>query len=366
MGEVEGDRDAGRRVGAEPFVGKPVVRADSDGVLLQFVVKALQAALKPGALDADPEVLEAQLEKLFVGQGSPGKLARHGSNARFRPKRCCHAEPAWATGARHFRFATRWRGVGFHSMNRLAGAFILAALALPSSPGRAGTGASTAPIDVDTAIVFAADISWSMDARELRVVREGHAEAITAPEVLDAISRGAIGRVAVTYIEFAGAARQMVDWMVIDGRPSAERFAAAIRAIEGATEPYTDISAAFYLADNLFAAMPYRATNKVVDVVGDGDQWPDDVAEGNARGAGWARRRHQRHAARHSSKRTERCSALRADRRWRRWRVRASGHAHRGDANGHAPQDRTRAVLRQLAGRLGGRPGGAAGDPSVR
>ena len=155
-------------------------------------------------------------------------------------------------------------------MNRLAGAFILAALALPSSPGRAGTGASTAPIDVDAAIVFAADISWSMDARELRVVREGHAEAITAPEVLDAISRGAIGRVAVTYIEFAGAARQMVDWMVIDGRPSAERFAAAIRAIEGATEPYTDISAAFYLADSLFAAMPYRATNKVVDVVGDG------------------------------------------------------------------------------------------------
>ncbi len=144
----------------------------------------------------------------------------------------------------------------------LVGVLLLAVSPDPNAWGEAD--------DVDTAIVFAADISWSMDVEELGVVREGHATAIAAPEVLKAISRGAIGRIAVTYVEFAGAARQMVGWQVVDGQAAANRFAAAIRAVEGATQSFTDIGSAFYLADDLFAAMPYRATRRIVDVVGDG------------------------------------------------------------------------------------------------
>jgi hypothetical protein len=125
-------------------------------------------------------------------------------------------------------------------------------------------------IDVDVAIVFAADVSLSMDARERAFVRESHAAAIGSPAVLRAIERGAIGRIAATYVEFAWEARQKVGWTVIDGRATAAGFAAAIRAIDGGAESYTEISAALMLAIDLYATMPFRATSKVVDVVGDG------------------------------------------------------------------------------------------------
>jgi Protein of unknown function (DUF1194) len=146
-------------------------------------------------------------------------------------------------------------------------AIVAVALALAGARTDARAGGV---IVVDEAIVFALDVSLSMDAGELRIAREGLAEAIGAPGVLEAIERGAIGRVAVTYVEFAGSARQVVDWMIIDGPAAAERFGSAVRAVESPTEAYTDIASALYLANTLFSAMPYDATTLVVDVVGDG------------------------------------------------------------------------------------------------
>ena len=41
----------------------------------EFVVKLVKLVLKPRVLDGNPKVLEAQLQKLFVGERSPGKSA---------------------------------------------------------------------------------------------------------------------------------------------------------------------------------------------------------------------------------------------------------------------------------------------------
>jgi hypothetical protein len=52
--------------------------------------------------------------------------------------------------------------------------------------------------EVDLALVIAVDISYSMDLDEQRLQREGSAEALRSRLVLEAVNRGARGRIAVT------------------------------------------------------------------------------------------------------------------------------------------------------------------------
>jgi hypothetical protein len=93
-------------------------------------------------------------------------------------------------------------------------------------PGRA------AAEEVDLELVLLADASRSIDAAEIRFQRQGYAEAINSGEVLDAIGRGFLGRIAVTYVEWGSAESQdvVVPWTVIDGAASAEAFADALLA----------------------------------------------------------------------------------------------------------------------------------------
>ena len=53
-------------------------------------------------------------------------------------------------------------------------------------------------IPVDLELVLAVDVSRSMDLDEQELQRQGYLEAITAPEVIQAIRTGAYGRIAGT------------------------------------------------------------------------------------------------------------------------------------------------------------------------
>lgn len=85
--------------------------------------------------------------------------------------------------------------------------------------------------DVDAAIVFAVDASGSIDAAAADLQREGHAEAIRAPEVIAAIDRGNFGCIAIAYVEWAstGQTRTVMPWTSICGREDAQGAAAIIR-----------------------------------------------------------------------------------------------------------------------------------------
>src|SRR5688572_29400990 len=87
-----------------------------------------------------------------------------------------------------------------------------------------------ADTEVDLELVLAVDISYSMDFDELQLQREGYVAALTSKQVLDAIAEGIVGRIAVTYVEWAGSMDQqtIVDWQVIDGAASAEAFTAKL------------------------------------------------------------------------------------------------------------------------------------------
>ena len=88
---------------------------------------------------------------------------------------------------------------------------------LALAPARAET-------EVDLALVVAVDISYSMDTDEQALQREGFAEAFRSPQVHDAIRRGLLGRIAVTYMEWAGSWDQkvIVPWTILDNPESAD------------------------------------------------------------------------------------------------------------------------------------------------
>ena len=93
-------------------------------------------------------------------------------------------------------------------------------------------GAAGAPVAVDAAIVLAADVSRSIDDDEFALQRRGYADAIQSQQLLDAVSTGPHGAIALAYVEWAGDGEDkvVVDWAVIRNQADAQAFTAALTA----------------------------------------------------------------------------------------------------------------------------------------
>jgi Protein of unknown function (DUF1194) len=137
-------------------------------------------------------------------------------------------------------------------------------------PSFADNAANAVPVDVE--LVLAVDISYSMDPDEQALQREGYVLALTSKEFLQALRNGINGRVAVTYVEWAGAGDQriIVPWRVIDGPETADAFAADIQRAPYRRASRTSISSALQFAKQLFEGSGYRGIRRVIDVSGDG------------------------------------------------------------------------------------------------
>jgi Protein of unknown function (DUF1194) len=146
---------------------------------------------------------------------------------------------------------------------RFAG--LLAFLLLAHAPATAGP-------EVDVALVLAVDISNSMDAEEQALQREGFIAAFRSPLVHDAILKGAHGRIAVTYMEWAGSAVQQVviPWAVIENSDEALQVADRLAATPIRRAPRTSISAAIDFAVLLLDGSGVEALRRVIDINGDG------------------------------------------------------------------------------------------------
>ena len=125
---------------------------------------------------------------------------------------------------------------------------------------------------VDMLLVLAADVSRSIDDVEFNLQRKGYAAAITDPRVLRAISGGRNHAIAVTFIEWSGAADQnvVVDWTVVRDEEAAGGIAATILAAPRSFLGRTSISAAIDYALERIAAAPAQADKRIIDVSGDG------------------------------------------------------------------------------------------------
>ncbi len=137
------------------------------------------------------------------------------------------------------------------------------------------------PIPVDVELVIAVDISYSMDYDEQALQREGYMAAITSREFLDALAKGVHGKIAVTYVEWAGAADQQVviPWSIIDGRPAAEALAAKLKFVPIRRAYRTSISGALKFSATLFKDFGFKGLRRVIDVSGDGTNNQGDLIE---------------------------------------------------------------------------------------
>ena len=125
---------------------------------------------------------------------------------------------------------------------------------------------------VDLELVLAVDVSLSMDDDEQRLQRDGYVAAFRDPGILDAIKSGLHGRIAVSYVEWAGSRLQsvVVPWHVIETSKDAHAFAASLAGQPIGRALLTSISEAVLTSSRLFESSPARGLRRVIDVSGDG------------------------------------------------------------------------------------------------
>jgi hypothetical protein len=125
---------------------------------------------------------------------------------------------------------------------------------------------------VDLTLVLVSDVSRSIDDSEFDLEKQGYATAFTDRDVIAAIKGGAIGAIAVSYIEFASSyeVKTVVDWTVIRDEASAKAFADHLLAQPRTYYGRTAISSGIELAMKSLATSGFEAQRRVIDVCGDG------------------------------------------------------------------------------------------------
>jgi hypothetical protein len=125
---------------------------------------------------------------------------------------------------------------------------------------------------VDLALVLAIDCSFSVDANEFRLQMEGLGRAFMEKEIHEAISKGPLGRIAITAIQWSDETNQMVivPWTILSNPDQAEALGALLanmprRLAEGGTS----ISTALQFSANLFTIAP-SSERRVIDISSDG------------------------------------------------------------------------------------------------
>jgi hypothetical protein len=125
---------------------------------------------------------------------------------------------------------------------------------------------------VDLLLVLAVDVSRSIDEEEFTLQREGYAQALSDPTVINAIRSGPMGAIAVTYMEWSGASLQtvIIPWTVIDSAAPAEKIAQILRTVPRPFGERTGVGAAIAASVALIDAAPHEGLRQVIDISGDG------------------------------------------------------------------------------------------------
>jgi hypothetical protein len=124
-------------------------------------------------------------------------------------------------------------------------------------------------IETSLELVLLPDASGSIDAGGLAFQRQGYADAITSPQVLDAIMNTLHGSIAVTYVEWATKQVQVVDWILIDGPDAAAAFTGNLAIAPRAAYGRNAIGAALLEGQRLIGDNNINGFRHVIDFSGD-------------------------------------------------------------------------------------------------
>jgi len=119
---------------------------------------------------------------------------------------------------------------------------------------------------VTTAIVFAIDVSGSVNAARYALQREGVAGVFADPDIADALGGG----LAVAVMEWSDGQSVVVPWIILRRESEARALAERIRATPRVEGYSTAMSLALLRAADLLAACPCDPASRVIDVSGDG------------------------------------------------------------------------------------------------
>jgi hypothetical protein len=138
-------------------------------------------------------------------------------------------------------------------------------LAASGLGARAGT-------TVDLSLVLAVDVSASMEPVEQELQRAGFIEAFRSPALHDAVRHGVLGRIAVTYLNWAGEAEQsvVIPWTIIEQPPDATMFADRLSQAPPHSAGFTSISGAIESGVRQLEDSHVESTRQVIDISGDG------------------------------------------------------------------------------------------------
>jgi len=146
--------------------------------------------------------------------------------------------------------------------------------------------AIAANLTVDMTLVFATDVSYSVDEEEFRLQMDGLALAFQHPAVHRAIMSGPHQRIAIAVTQWAGQNQQVVGvpWRIIDGPVSALQLSLALRQEpRRITEGGTATGAAMRHAGALLLSAPFQTFRRVIDISSDGRSnrgiWPENMRD---------------------------------------------------------------------------------------
>jgi hypothetical protein len=132
---------------------------------------------------------------------------------------------------------------------------------------------ATAQEKVDLELILMADGSGSIDEEEFLLQRRGYARALRHPRVIKAIRSGALGRIALTYVEWSGHFLQVpiVPWTVIRGKTDTAAFADKLekhpRELNGGG---TAVGSAILYGARSLRNNAFQGRRRVIDLSGDG------------------------------------------------------------------------------------------------
>lgn len=155
--------------------------------------------------------------------------------------------------------------VGMGTATRLLAAIVAFAVVVASQTVRAAE-------EVDLLLVLSSDVSRSIDAPKFKLQRDGYAAAIVNPRVLQAIRSGALGKIAISFVEWSGVGAQkiVIDWTVIRDEATAKDFSAQVIEAPRAFADRTSISGGIDFAMAQLARAPFQSNRRTIDVSGDG------------------------------------------------------------------------------------------------
>ena len=127
-------------------------------------------------------------------------------------------------------------------------------------------------VEVDVELALMVDVSRSMESWELELQRRGYAEAIASDQVIGAILNSFTGRIALTYVEWAGNGlqREIIPWTLIDSADAARTVAARLTAEFIPSMRRTSISGAIEYARIEIGQNAFEGLRQVIDISGDG------------------------------------------------------------------------------------------------